>query len=538
MSFTINNIFTIDDLEGLKLVAGVKGIDRKVKWVTILEVLDELAYLDEGDLLVTTGYGLAEDKELQNTLISLLAKKGLAGIAIQPGFSLKEIPVALLLEADKVGFPILYLPKELSFSKFTRHILKHLINHQFYMLEYSQKIYKQLTKLVLNNQGLDSIATSLVTMIERPVHVLDLFYNPLAEAFPKENHFESWGNLPEIIRNIAPFTSFKEQLINLPNNHQVNLVPITTGSEVLGYLCVLDPKDSMEEMDSIAIEHSATLAALVILKETAVRETKNSLKEDFIEETLKGVNSPQILAKKAAAFGYDKSKGYYLVLFNLGNWDLISNFQRETEMYKLKNYLLSSIEHCISKYGFRYMYKFSQEKILLLLQVSNQKELSHVQELTQEIMNTIKNKYEDISIIAGLSNYYSKLESLSLAYHEASRALDLAKINNKAITLFSDIEVYNLFYEISKQDSSQSFFRDKLGFLIEYDTKNSSELVITLEHFLNCNGNLQETSASLYVHRHTLRCRLQRIREITGLDPLASEDRLKLHIALMLSKII
>jgi len=538
MSFAIENIFTIENLKGLKLVAGGKGLDRQVKWVTILEVLDELAYLDEGDLLVTTGYGLAEDEELQNTLINFLAERGLAGIAIQPGFSLTEIPAALLREADRLGFPVLYLPKDLSFSRFTRHILKHLINHQFYLLEYSQRIYNQLTKLVLNNQGLDSIAESLVAMIERPV-IIDLFYNPIADAFPETNHFEPWGNLSDIIRNVTSLTSIKAQIISLPNDRHLSLVPITTGSEVLGYLAILNPKNPMEEMDSIAIEHAATLAALVILKETAVRETKNSLKEDFLEETLKGINSPQILAKKAAAFGYDKSKGYHLALFNMGNWDLLSNTQRETEMYHLKNYLLSSIEHCISKYGFRYMYKFSSpEKILLLLQVRSKKELADVQKVIGEIISLIKNKYTDISIMAGISNYYSKLESLSLAYKEASRALDLAKIHNKPITLFSDIEVYNLFYEISKKNFSQSFFKEKLGFLIEYDTKNNSQLVTTLEYFLKHNGNLQETSASLYVHRHTLRYRLQRIKEITGLDPLASEDRLKLQIALMLSKVI
>lgn len=538
MSFTIENILTIENIKGLRLIAGGTGLKRQVKWVTILEVLDELAYLDEGDLLVTTGYGLAEDEKLQNNLIQLLAEKGLAGIAIQPGFSLTEIPPTLVSEANRVGFPILYLPKDLSFSKLTRHILKHLINHQFYLLEYSQKIYNQLTKLVLNNQGLDSIATSLVAMIERPVLVLDLFYNPIAEAFPESNQPESWASLSDIISRITSIISVKPQIISLPNDRTVSLVPITTGSEVLGYLCILNTKDPMEEMDSIALEHAATLAALIMLKDIAVRETKNSLKEDFLEETLKGSNSPQILAKKAAAFGYDKNKGYHLILFDLSNWDLFFNLQQETEMYKLKNYLLSSIEHCISKYGLRYMYKFSQEKILLLLQVKSQKELPDVQKVIQEIISIIKNRYADVSIVAGISNYYSKLENLSLAYQEATRALELAKIHNKPITLFSDIEVYNLFYEISKNSFSQSFYKEKLGVLIEYDSKNNSQLLTTLEHFLNCNGNSQETSTSLFVHRHTLRYRLQRIKEITGLDPLASEDRLKLQIALMLAKVL
>ncbi|MBS3970734.1 MAG: PucR family transcriptional regulator ligand-binding domain-containing protein [Clostridia bacterium] len=537
MSFTIENILAIDNLKGVKLVAGEKGLNRLVKWVTILEVLDELNYLDEGDLLVTTGYGLAEDQELQNSLIELLDKKNMAGIAIQPGFSLVDIPAALLKEADKRGFPVLYLPKEFSFSRFTRHILKHLINHQFYLLEYSQRIYKQLTKLVLNNQGLDSIAETLVEMIKKPVIILDLFYNPIVKSLTSTQDLELFYYFVEEMKVISNLLNIKSQYIKLNNGNQVYLVSITTGSEVLGYLCVLNPEDYLEEMDAIAIEHTATLAALVMLKEIAVKETENSLRGDFLEETLKGENPPQILAKKAATFGYDKNKGYHLALFNLASWDMITNCKTESQLFSLKKYLLTSIEHCISKYGLRYMYKFSHDKILLLLQVSNEDFLL-TEKASQEIIDMVKAKYGSHGIMVGISNYYSKLENLNLAYQEASRAIELAGITNKTVTLFTDIEVYNLFYEISRQDFSQNFFKEKLGLLIEYDKKNGSQMVTTLEHFLACNCNLQETSTSLYVHRHTLRYRLQRIKEITGLDPLISQDRLKLQMALMLLKVI
>lgn len=537
MSFTIENILAIDNLKGVKLVAGDRGLNRQVKWVTILEVLDELTYLDEGDLLVTTGYGLAEDQELQNSLIELLDKKNMAGIAIQPGFSLAEIPAALLEEADKRDFPVLYLPKDFSFSRFTRNILKHLINHQFYLLEYSQKIYKQLTKLVLNNQGLNSIAVTLAEMIKKPVVILDLFYNPIVQNFNSTKDLKSFFCLTEEIKSISNLISAKSQYIRLNNGDQVYLISITTGSETLGYLCVLNPEDSMEEMDEIAIEHSATLAALVMLKEIAVKEAENSLREDFLEETLKGVNSPQILAKKAATFGYDKNKGYHLALFNLTSWEIMANCKTENQLFILKKYLLTFIEQCISKYSLRYMYKFSHDKILLLLQVSNE-DFPLVEKASQEIIDMIKAKYGSYGIVVGISNYYSKLENLNLAYQEASRAIELAGIANKTVTLFTDIEVYNLFYEISRQDFSQSFFKEKLGLLIEYDKKNGSQMVTTLEHFLVCNCNLQETSTSLYVHRHTLRYRLQRIKEITGLDPLISQDRLKLQMALMLLKVI
>ncbi|MEW6623650.1 MAG: PucR family transcriptional regulator ligand-binding domain-containing protein [Bacillota bacterium] len=539
MSFTLENILTIKELNTVQLAAGKLGITRAVKWVTILEVLDELSFLDEGDLLVTTGYGLAEDKTLQEQLIPFLAEKNLAGLAIQPGFSIKEIPEIIMQKAEEYNFPVLHLPKDLSFGKFTRHILRHLINHQFYMLEYSQKIYNQLTRIVLNNQGLESIAESLVNIINRPVLFLDLFHKTLAMAEPDEKQSAPWGKLQPLIQKASSRPGNQTAVINAGDHGQLVITPITTGSEVLGFLCVLNLKPPLEEMENIAIGHAATLAALLILKDMAVRETENRLKEDFLEETLKGnYLSPQVLAKKAAAFGYDHYKGYYLLLIHLQNWAKLTSVMEDKETYNLKSRILSGIESCMSKHGLRYMHKFSHDKLLVLVQAKNEQSLDKIKSIAQDVVECLMSIDYNFELNAGLSNFYDQLEKLSQAHQEAGRAVELGKSFQKRLTLFSEIEVYNLFYEVAKQQVSRKFYEDNLGLLEQYDKKNNSNLVATLIQFLESNCNLQETSSKLFIHRHTLKYRLQRIKEITKLDPLKGEDRLKLQVCLLLSKMI
>lgn len=539
MAFAVESLLSLDGLKGIEVAAGKSGLKRSIKWVTILEVLDELNFLDEGDLLVTTGYGLSEDPILQEKLIPYLVNKKLAGIAFQPGFSLVEIPKTILDKANELDFPVLYLPKDLSFGQLTRQILRNLINHQFHLLEYSERIYNKLTQMVLNNSGLDAIAQSLVEMIQRPVLFFDLFYNTMVSALPEGVTIENWKDINVLLQKSPSYPGSKSRVVYTKDKKQLILNPITTGSNILGYLCVINKNSPLEEMDKIAIGHAATLAALIMLKESAVKETENQLKEYFLEETLKGnIISPQILLKKAAALGYDCKSGYHILLINFVNWHKITETMKDREIHCLKNSILLVLEHCISQHGISYLHKFTHNNLLLLIQVKNHTSVNKIVNIAKQIKDMIVSKNKDLDFISGISSYYIKLENIESAHQESIRALEIGKKFNNSITLFSEIEIYNLFYEIADKKFSKIFYQETLGILLKYDYEHNTNLVNTLEKYFQCNYNLQETASSLYIHRHTLKYRLQRIKEISGLDPQKYEDRLKLQIALILSKVI
>jgi len=77
----------------------------------------------------------------------------------------------------------------------------------------------------------------------------------------------------------------------------------------------------------------------------------------------------------------------------------------------------------------------------------------------------------------------------------------------------------------------EGFVREWLGALLDYDESKKSELVLTLSHYLECGGNYAESAATLRIHRSTLRYRLSRIREITGVDIRDVDNRFNLHAA-------
>lgn len=77
-----------------------------------------------------------------------------------------------------------------------------------------------------------------------------------------------------------------------------------------------------------------------------------------------------------------------------------------------------------------------------------------------------------------------------------------------------------------------------LGSLVEYDKEKGTDLVLTLTKYFETQGNLKEMSEELFIHYNTVVYRLQRIREITGIDLDDYEERLNLQIALKILDMI
>ena len=62
----------------------------------------------------------------------------------------------------------------------------------------------------------------------------------------------------------------------------------------------------------------------------------------------------------------------------------------------------------------------------------------------------------------------------------------------------------------------QGFFDETVAPLVTYDEQYETELVRTLETFLDADGNVARTSEKLFTHRHTIRYRLERVKELTA----------------------
>jgi sugar diacid utilization regulator len=109
-----------------------------------------------------------------------------------------------------------------------------------------------------------------------------------------------------------------------------------------------------------------------------------------------------------------------------------------------------------------------------------------------------------------------------------------------AVLAFEDTGAYRLLLPAMSEDPAElhRFYEETIAPLVAYDDQYETDLVATLETFLDCDGNVANTAGKLYTHRHTIRYRLVRVHELTGHDVSSTDGRERLGLGLKAMRVL
>ena len=142
-----------------------------------------------------------------------------------------------------------------------------------------------------------------------------------------------------------------------------------------------------------------------------------------------------------------------------------------------------------------------------------------------------------INIGFALGNAFTSWQQIDKTYTQANLAFDELKQSStrEPIVYYQDKGILQLFNHLDAGDV-QYFCQTVLKDFAYPEDPNLIELRKTLEVFLNCQGEIARTASKLYIHRNTVKYRINRCEEILGSDITTPEESLNIRIALALSK--
>ena len=142
--------------------------------------------------------------------------------------------------------------------------------------------------------------------------------------------------------------------------------------------------------------------------------------------------------------------------------------------------------------------------------------------------------------VVGVSSHYGDPADVRRALEEASLILDVTAAGGDAPRDGIGEGTSRLLLRVlaSHPEEVRSFYCDTVAAIVSYDDQYSTDLVGTLGSYLAQNCNINATAQAIHAHRHTVGYRLERIRELTGLDPFKTEDRERLGLGLKAYRII
>jgi PucR family transcriptional regulator, purine catabolism regulatory protein len=144
------------------------------------------------------------------------------------------------------------------------------------------------------------------------------------------------------------------------------------------------------------------------------------------------------------------------------------------------------------------------------------------------------------TITVACSRHAGDPADLHRAGAEALLAANVAEARGLAELSFEETGAYRLLLPAMSEDPAEleGFFAETVAPLAAYDEQYETELVRTLETFLDADGNVAGTAERLFTHRHTIRYRLERVKELTSLDVSSTDGRERLSLGLKAMRVL
>ena len=156
---------------GIRVLTGEDALDRAIGWVHPTELTDPQAFLEGGELLLTTG--LALDERSSAGYVHRLVDAGVAGLGFGVGLSHERVPRALVDTAAEVGLPVLEVPRKTPFIAITRAVSRSVAADEYAATVRIGRGQQELTRTAVGKSGPGGVVRRLARLIDGWVLLFD-----------------------------------------------------------------------------------------------------------------------------------------------------------------------------------------------------------------------------------------------------------------------------------------------------------------------------------------------------------------------------
>jgi sugar diacid utilization regulator/putative methionine-R-sulfoxide reductase with GAF domain len=280
-------------------------------------------------------------------------------------------------------------------------------------------------------------------------------------------------------------------------------VPLVANEELLGLLRA----DGTSAVDLARAAANQTAVALKKI-ELIERLTEKNVIKDFFEQLARG-GTPHDLEGRAARLDFDLT-GRHIVLVAAPPDD--------------------ELEKTLARLAPGSLFDRRDDQLRALLRIPNGG--------AQALVAAVRKAERAPETAVGLSNPCRGADSFAAGFEEATHALLGSSIvrGEQGVMSYDELGPYKYLLRMSLDGGVRDSHREAVARLAEYDSQRQTALLRTLEEFLRRRGNISATAGALFIHPNTLRQRLRRIQELTGID-LRRDDWLMVEIAVKMVRL-
>ena len=528
MAYTVRKLLESEQFPKMKLLCGEKGLDLEVKGIRIIEIEDMERYLTGGEILITSFqvYLSCSDREVEQHFEDLV-KSDISGFIVKKRKEYDPTGRRLsLLEkhCKKYEIPLVEISEDSYYWGIIRYVIMQVFDKDTARLKYFKITHDNFNTFILNNNGSCNTASDIIKflsiMIENPVV---LYYGNL-NCMVSTNSDNSKLILSDEIQPYKPNIITKFQYMKQMKGSCVQyVVKFAILNEMEIYITITEENRELTELDYMAIENAIINLQYGFLSEFAQDEVKKKYQRDIVHNILNGLLSSKEMTEAAAQLGMKESDTYRVVDFHT----IKKNVQRKYTKEQLHEVgvIVSELMYLLPD---ALIYR-NMDQIVMIQQVdSNQTELEYqkeMEEVEDVIQRSILYRKKDTDFQIGIGKSVEGYQRLKESYHEASRAIkyiDIIRLvtgdKNKSVVHYSNLGFFQIFGEIDDVTELERYIPETLKKLYLYDDEHKGELITTLQMYLRNNQSIKKTADEMFVHYRTISYRLEKIKQISGIN--------------------
>lgn len=486
-----------------KVVAGEKGLARIVKWVHILEMVDVKQLIQGNELVLTTGVVLKDNEQGFLSFIEQLHHLNAAGLCVELGEYIAEIPSSVIQLANVLNFPIIVFSEIVKFIEITQDVHSIIISQQFEALKKLEHYAQQINKYSLKTSDTHQILLYMQRYLQVNV-VLEL-----------KNH--SYTFIPN--KDAEFFDSIKDS-----ESKKIAFSELNLFEQSYGKVYIYSPTRDLTEFDYLILDRTMVTLSQCVLRDLYIEEKSGSEYRQFLEDWMNGKASNDEIALFLEEWNARLKKAHWLVM--------ISQLKRETKDKDVTYYKIN-LRKALEKEGF-HSFTVEQSKRLIFILGDMRGKGCYKDRITRALNEGVNQSKWDSQIAVG--RYVQHFNGVQESFLTAQDTVQIRWKIPELSYFYEDLYLYHLVQVLQKNPLVMAVAQEKIDLLYQYDKKYNSNLIHTLQVYLRCNGLKKETAEKLFIVRQTLYHRLEKIEQILGPDFMEYENRLYLEMVLLMTE--
>ena len=375
-------------------------------------------------------------------------------------------------------------------------------------------------------------------------------------ALEKLRDYNSRGQLPEMSAHaLERFNPLKD------SQYKALLsMPLVAGTEHLGLLNVYSVKTRRFTAEDTTLLSTVANQVAIAIKNSHLADmlAQKNLVKGFFDDLIYGTyDSEETLRQRANFIGCDLSKQHAAAMIEIIRLEGADNeeqahahsasgarqpagvaAQAEEDRLALHKRITGQVRRRIQdSYPGSVIYEH-ENVLTCVICLSKDPNGSRLKTMLRDLARQMRAEYS-VRLSIGIGNPCQQISDYRRGFAEAAEALQMGQSLNRdgGVTHFNDLGVYRYLYKIARMDDLRDIYQDQVALIASYDRRKGTDLLDTLEIYLECAGNLTKTSNRLYVHRNTLIQRLERLQSLCGIDLQDRSNWLTLQVAIKVFKL-